>query len=65
LRKGTWRKIEVPGPGCKNCSVLEKTTNEALDQLGTDVFVDKATDYGEIPRYGVMSTPAPVVDGEV
>jgi small redox-active disulfide protein 2 len=58
-------KIEVLGPGCKNCSALEKATNEALGQLGMDASVDKVTDYATIAGYGVMSTPALVVDGEV
>ena len=58
-------KIEVLGPGCKNCSALEKATNEALSHLGMDAFVEKVTDYGKIAEYGVMSTPALVVDGEV
>jgi small redox-active disulfide protein 2 len=58
-------KIEVLGPGCKNCSALEAATNEAAGQLGMDASVEKVTDYGKIAGYGVMSTPALVVDGEV
>jgi small redox-active disulfide protein 2 len=58
-------KIEVLGPGCKNCESLEKATKEALGQLGVDADVDKITDYGEIAAYGVMSTPALAIDGEV
>jgi small redox-active disulfide protein 2 len=58
-------KIKVLGPGCKNCSALEMATNEALGQLGMDASVEKVTDYARIAGYGVMSTPALVVDGEV
>jgi small redox-active disulfide protein 2 len=58
-------KIEVLGPGCKNCESLEKATKEALGQLGVDADVDKITDYGEIAAYGVMSTPALAIDGDV
>jgi len=58
-------KIEVLGPGCKNCESLERATHEALSQLGMDVPVDKITDYGEIVAYGVMSTPALAINGEV
>ena len=58
-------KIEVLGPGCKNCTALENVTNEALNQLGMDASVEKVSDYGKIAGYGVMSTPALVVDGEV
>lgn len=58
-------KIEVLGPGCKNCENLEKVTREALGQLGVDATVDKITDYGEIAARGVMSTPALAIDGQV
>ncbi|MEA3501422.1 MAG: thioredoxin family protein [Actinomycetota bacterium] len=58
-------KIEVLGTGCKNCNALEEATRRALEQLGMDVPIDKITDYGEIVAYGVMSTPALAIDGEV
>jgi small redox-active disulfide protein 2 len=58
-------KIEVLGSGCKNCNALEKATGEALAGLGLDTPIDKVTDYGEILAYGVMSTPALAIDGEV
>ena len=58
-------KIEVLGPGCRNCESLEKATKEALGNLGVEENVDKITDYGEIAAYGVMSTPALAIDGEV
>jgi small redox-active disulfide protein 2 len=58
-------KIEVLGTGCKNCNALEAATHQALEQLGMDVPIDKITDYGEIVTYGVMSTPALAIDGEV
>jgi len=58
-------KIEVLGTGCKNCNALEKATGEALTELGMDVPIEKVTDYGEIISYGVMSTPALAINGEV
>lgn len=58
-------KIEVLGTGCKNCNALEAATHQALQDLGMDVSVEKVTDYGEIVAYGVMSTPALAIDGEV
>jgi len=58
-------KIEVLGTGCKNCNALEAATRQALEQLGIDVPIDKVTDYGEIVAYGVMSTPALAIDGEI
>lgn len=58
-------RIEVLGPGCKNCVNLEKAAKEALDDLGVDATVGKVTDYGEIAGRGVMSTPALAIDGKV
>jgi small redox-active disulfide protein 2 len=58
-------QVLVLGPGCKNCVALEKATREAVDRLGLDATVEKVTDYPTIVGYGVMSTPALVVDGEV
>jgi small redox-active disulfide protein 2 len=57
--------IKVLGPGCRNCATLEQRTREALDALGRDATIDKVTDFAEIAGYGVMATPALVVDGEV
>jgi small redox-active disulfide protein 2 len=58
-------KIEVLGPGCKNCNALEAAAQQALQQLGIDEPITKVTDYGEIASYGVMSTPALTIDGDV
>jgi small redox-active disulfide protein 2 len=58
-------KIEVLGSGCKNCNALEAATAQALDRLGVDQEVTKVTDYGQIAAYGVMSTPALAIDGDV
>ena len=58
-------RIEVLGTGCKNCNALEAATRQALEQLSMDVPIDKVTDYREIVAYGVMSTPALAIDGEV
>ena len=58
-------KIEVLGSGCTNCNALEAATQQALQHLGIDAPVAKVTDYGQIASYGVMSTPALAIDGEV
>lgn len=58
-------EIKVLGPGCANCTTLEKRTNDALDGLGLSASVVKVTDYAEIASYGVMSTPALVIDEHV
>jgi small redox-active disulfide protein 2 len=54
--------VKVLGPGCKNCQNLERVTREAIDDLGLEATVEKVTDYPTIVGYGVMSTPALVVD---
>ena len=58
-------KIKVLGPGCANCQNLEKATRQALADLGLEASVEKVTDYADIAGYGVMSTPALVIDESV
>jgi small redox-active disulfide protein 2 len=57
--------IKVLGPGCRNCRTLEQRTREALTSLGRDDAIGKVTDFSQIAGYGVMATPALVVDGKV
>ncbi len=54
--------IKVLGPGCTNCVNLERVTRQAVDALGVDATIEKVTDYPTIVGYGVMATPALVVD---
>jgi small redox-active disulfide protein 2 len=61
----TMSTIKVLGPGCTNCQRLTKLTEEALAELGRPEQVEKVTDYAQIAAYGVMSTPAIVVDEQV
>lgn len=57
--------IKILGPGCANCAALEHATHAALAQLGWQADVEHVTDYATIAGYGVMSTPALVVDEQV
>src|SRR5574344_15378 len=57
--------VKVLGSGCPKCQALEKATVEALAALGMDTAVEHVTDFAKIAAYGVMSTPALVVDGKV
>lgn len=57
--------IKVLGPGCTNCKTLERVTKEAIKDLGLDATIEKVEDYAAIAGYGVMSTPALVVNEEV
>jgi small redox-active disulfide protein 2 len=57
--------IKILGSGCTKCNQLEASTKEALEQLGMNDAIDHVTDFAQIAAYGVMSTPALVVDGKV
>lgn len=58
-------RIEVLGPGCDNCTRLEKNAREAVAMAGVDAEVTKVTDVARIMSYGIMSTPGLVIDGRV
>ena len=57
--------VKVLGSGCAKCNQLEAATKEALSKLGMDTAIDHVKDFAQIAAYGVMSTPALVVDGKV
>ncbi len=58
-------KIEILGMGCSNCNKLYQNALEAVRQSGKEVEVLKVEDLQIIMDYGVMSTPALVIDGVV
>lgn len=64
-REGTHMKIEVLGSGCARCNELTRVTEEAVAKAGVDAEIEHVTDMGRIVSYGVMATPALVIDGEV
>ena len=57
--------IKVLGSGCTKCNELEAATKQALEELGIDETIEHVTDFAKIAAYGVMTTPALVVDGKV
>ena len=57
--------IKILGSGCAKCQQLEANTVTALVDLGIEADIEKVTDPAEIASWGVMSTPALVVDDEV
>lgn len=57
--------VKVLGSGCTKCNQLEAATQEALVKLGMEDTIDHVTDFSQIAAYGVMTTPALVVDGKV
>lgn len=57
--------VKILGSGCAKCNALEAATKEALAQLNMESRIDHVTDFAQIAAYGVMTTPALVVDGKV
>lgn len=58
-------EIKILGPGCPKCKTLEQYTNQAVKELGITANVLKVEDIMEIMNFGVMTTPALVIDGKV
>jgi small redox-active disulfide protein 2 len=58
-------RIEVLGPGCQKCRVLFEHAEQAAKELGIDYEITKITDIVAITSYGVMATPALVVNGRL
>ena len=58
-------EIKVLGPGCARCKQTEKIVKDAVAEAGVNANVEKVTDMMEIAGYGVMGTPAVVVNGEI
>jgi len=58
-------KIEILGTGCPKCKKLNELVGEAINELGASAEIIKVTDINKIIDYGVMVTPALVIDGNV
>ena len=58
-------EIKILGTGCSNCKNLEKATQIAISEMGVDARIEKVEDIQKIMTYGVMRTPALVIDEKV
>jgi small redox-active disulfide protein 2 len=58
-------EIKILGTGCPKCKALEKVTRDVVAENGIEANVSKVEDIMDIMKFGVMTTPALVVDGKV
>ena len=58
-------EIKVGGPGCASCEKTQKIVEAAIAATGIAATVTKVTDFQEIAKLGIFSTPAVIVDGDV
>ncbi len=59
------RRIQVLGTGCPKCKLLTANAESAVKALGVDATVEKVEKIADIMKFGVMMTPALVLDGQV
>ncbi|NQV17794.1 MAG: TM0996/MTH895 family glutaredoxin-like protein [Armatimonadetes bacterium] len=57
--------IKILGTGCPKCKKLEENARQAISSLSEDITIEKVTDLNQIMNFGVMITPALVIDEEV
>ena len=58
-------EIKVLGPGCAKCGEAEKIMRAAVDEAGVAATIEKISDFQQIAKFGVFSTPAVVIDGRI
>jgi small redox-active disulfide protein 2 len=59
------KKIQILGSGCSKCKALAQNAESAAKEMGLEYSLEKVTDIKEIMKFGVMMTPALVIDGQV
>lgn len=59
------KKLQILGTGCAKCRMLTDHAEQAAKELGLEYTLEKVTDINDIVAFGVMATPALVVDGEI
>jgi small redox-active disulfide protein 2 len=57
--------IKILGSGCANCKRLEAVVQKVVAQKGMEAEIEKVTDYAEIMKYPILSTPGLVIDGKL
>lgn len=64
-KKTNTKGIKILGSGCPKCIALEKATQSALSELNLNLEIEHITDFAQIASYGIMTTPALVLNNEV
>jgi small redox-active disulfide protein 2 len=59
------KDIKILGPGCKRCQTTADMVKAEADRLGIEIRLEKVTDYADIAKFGIASTPGIVIDGKV
>jgi small redox-active disulfide protein 2 len=59
------KKIQILGTGCPKCRKLAENAEAAAKSIGIEYEIEKVTNINDIMKFGVMMTPALVIDGEV
>ena len=57
--------VQILGTGCKKCAQLAHNAEQAVRESGVDATIEKVEDINRIVEFGVMMTPALVIDGQV
>jgi len=65
VRRIEMKMIQVFGPGCPKCKKLAEDAEKAAKELGIEYQLEKVTDINVMTGYGIMTTPALAVDGQV
>ena len=58
-------EIKVLGPGCAKCAEAEKLMQTVVEEAGVAATIEKVSDFQQIAKHGVFSTPAVVIDGQI
>ena len=58
-------EIKVLGPGCTKCHETEKLMRTVVEEAGVAAIIEKVSDFQQIAKHGVFSTPAVVIDGQI